>query len=366
MTDTRMMEANPAHLPKYERSWLANQKVIEAAGYRLRPRYREGWKPSWARWRLPHSWFEDGQFNPTPTVMDATRAVDGKQVVLKLVPETCVFEEEMAKLFSAEPHRMVPQNHCIPLEDTLKLPDKPMPTLVYPRMRPYNDPRFRTFGEVVAFIHQIFEGIEYMHKLHIAHKDCTGQNIVLDPSGMYPDSFHPIKKNRTLNYHWFAKSHTRTQRPPRYYIIDFGATKYYDPADGPPLDFAIRGGDKTVPEFRNFPNVPPQNPFPTDIYYLGNMLRRDFVKKYYGFEFLESLVADMVQDDPILRPTINAALTTWKLRSRLVGRKDSFIVGPFRWIRHVYRTTGYIITRTPAVPMPRDEGQSRAHADKVE
>ncbi|KAI0041523.1 hypothetical protein FA95DRAFT_1501343, partial [Auriscalpium vulgare] len=160
---------------------------------------------------------------------------------------------------------------------------------------------------------------------------------------------------------------------PRYYLIDFGLSRYYDPADGAPLDTMRWGGDKSVPEFRGYSpgrDRPLHNPFPTDIYYIGNMLREDFIQKYYGFEWLEPLVAHMCHDDPSVRPPIgvvasrfaevSGALTTWKLRSRLVGRKDSFILGPFRWIRHVYRTTGYIITRTPAVPMPREESASKA------
>ncbi|KAI0044589.1 hypothetical protein FA95DRAFT_1562034 [Auriscalpium vulgare] len=97
------------------------------------------------------------------------------------------------------------------------------------------------------------------------------------------------------------------------------------------------------PEHRNYLDQPVVDPFPTDIYYLGNMLREDFVKKYYGFEFIKPLVADMVQEDPSLQHTISvvvsrsteisAALTTWRLRSRLVGRKYSSILCPFRLIR---------------------------------
>ncbi|KAI0039689.1 hypothetical protein FA95DRAFT_1567014, partial [Auriscalpium vulgare] len=91
--------------------------------------------------------------------------------------------------------------------------------------------------------------------------------------------------------------------------------------------------DKTAPEHRNYLDQPVVHSFPTDIYYLVNVLREGegFVK--YGFEFIKPLVADMVQEDPSLRPTISvisAALTTWTLRSRLVGRKDSSILGPFR------------------------------------
>ncbi|KAI0044688.1 hypothetical protein FA95DRAFT_1496667 [Auriscalpium vulgare] len=367
------MRADPGHRWPGERYWAQHQKDIEAAGYMLRPRYHEDRTFSWTRWKLPRSWFEDWQkrkINVAPLVIDATRIVDGKQVILKRLPDDRTPEEiEITQLLSSEEYRRHPKNHCIPVLETKRLKELSETLLVLPRMRPYDNPRFRTLGEVVAFATQIIEGLELMHELHIAHRDCTGQNIVLDPSGMYPNSFHPIKMNRSKNFYWFAKSYTRTQRPPRYYLIDFGLSRYYDPARGAPLDHAIRGGDKSVPEFRGLPDqCPPYNPFQTDIYYLGNMLRTDFVQKYYGFEWLEPLVADMCHEDPSMRPPIgvvasrfaevSGALTSWKLRSRLVGRKDSFILGPFRWICHVYRTTGYIVTRTPAVPMPPDERPS--------
>ncbi|KAI0041042.1 hypothetical protein FA95DRAFT_1549155 [Auriscalpium vulgare] len=362
----RLGLADPGHRRPGEMYWTHHQKKIEAAGYMLRPRYHEDWKCSQPPWNLPRSWFEVWQVTRiSPYVIDATRMTDGKQVMLKRTSDADTGEElNISRLFSSEEYRRNPKNHCIPLIDSKRLEEIQTTLLVIPRMRPYNNPRFRTVGEVVAFATQIIEGLELMHELHIAHRDCTGQNIVLDPSGMYPTSFHPVKMNRSKNFHWFAKSYTRTQRPPRYYLIDFGLSRYYDPARGTPLDAAVRGGDKSVPEFRDYPDCPPHNPFPTDIYYLGNMLRTDFLQKYYGFEWLDDLVADMCHEDPSMRPLIgvvasrfaevSGALTSWKLRSRLVGRKDSFILGPFRWIRHVYHTTGYIITRTPAVPMPRD------------
>ncbi|KAI0040918.1 hypothetical protein FA95DRAFT_1683534 [Auriscalpium vulgare] len=374
------MLADPGYRDSAERDWARNQKAIAAAGYMLRPRYHEDRTFSGRRWKLPRSWFEDWQthYVMSPIVIDATSMVDGKQVMLKDLSEASEAEEiEITQLFSSEEHRRNPKNHCIPVIEVTRLEDISKTVLVVPRMRPYNNPRFRTFGEVVAFATQIIEGLEFMHALHIAHRDCTGQNIVLDPSGMYPNSFHPVKMNRSKNFLWFAKSYTRTQRPPRYFLIDFGLSRYYDPARGAPLDHAIRGGDKSVPEFRGYPDCPPHNPFQTDIYYLGNLLRTDFIQKYVGFEWLEALVGDMCHEDPSMRPPIgvvasqfaevSSTLTTWKLRSRLVGRKDSFIFGPYRWIRHVYRTTGYILTRTPAVPMPRDDGQPRDHnTSKVE
>ena len=68
----------------------------------------------------------------------------------------------------------------------------------------------------------------------------------------------------------------------------------------------------------------------------------------------------MVQDDPSKRPTISevaaryekiiASLGTWKLRSRIVRKKDWAVIGVYRAIRHVYRTVWYVVSCTPAVP----------------
>jgi hypothetical protein len=73
-----------------------------------------------------------------------------------------------------------------------------------------------------------------------------------------------------------AKYLTRTERPPKYYLIDFGISSQFDPSDGPPLERPVVGGDKTVPEFKK--SISTYNPFPTDVYYLGNMIREQFLQ----------------------------------------------------------------------------------------
>ena len=106
--------------------------------------------------------------------------------------------------------------------------------------------------------------------------DCTRANIMLDPSGMYPESFHPIAINRSNDFRKKAKAYSRTRRPPQYLLIDFGLSRQYDPANGPPLDEPLRGGDKSAPEHQD--RVTPCNPFPTDVYYMGNLVRLQFVQ----------------------------------------------------------------------------------------
>ena len=89
--------------------------------------------------------------------------------------------------------------------------------------------------------------------------------------------FHPTRHDRTKDWKSTAKHSTRTAHPVRYYFIDFGLSRQYNPEDGPPRAIPIRGGDKSVPEFRDW-NSEPLDPFPTDIYYLGNLLRVHVLK----------------------------------------------------------------------------------------
>ncbi|TFK53506.1 hypothetical protein OE88DRAFT_1655652 [Heliocybe sulcata] len=189
---------------------------------------------------------------------------------------------------------------------------------------------------------------------------------MMDPSSLYPDSFHPVQTSRRRDFKGDARHYTRTQRPVKYYFIDFGLTRRYKPEDMPPMEEIVMGADKSVPEHQ--PAALEQNttkkcnPFPTDIYYLGNVMRTQLMEPSVGFEFLEPLVSDMVHEDPGKRPTMEEVLKRWeeirktlpmrKLRSRLVPRDEGRIDRFFRSLGHWFRRVGYIVRRTPAVPMP--------------
>jgi hypothetical protein len=106
--------------------------------------------------------------------------------------------------------------------------------------------------------------------------DCTANNIMFGASGssgMYPNGFHPIKNNRNQNFKGTAKAFTRTQRPPIYYLIDFGLSRHYISRDV--TDEPLRGGDKSAPEHQSRRRC---NPFQTDIYYIGNLVRHEFME----------------------------------------------------------------------------------------
>ena len=98
---------------------------------------------------------------------------------------------------------------------------------------------------------------------------------MLDPINLYPESFHPVETMLRMDCSGRAKHFTRTQRPPKYYFIDFGLSRRYDPLDTNPREVPIWGGDKDVPEFQN--SNEPRDPFATDVFYIGNAIRKDFI-----------------------------------------------------------------------------------------
>ncbi|KAI0294570.1 hypothetical protein BC826DRAFT_1011363 [Russula brevipes] len=285
-------------IDEVERWWVERQEALERAGYMLRPRYHPGWKPSWEGTR-------NGQSTELRLGMDATRISDGRPL-------------QINNLFSTEPLYSNPKNHCVHLLD----------------------PPFQTFGEFVTFFEQICEGVQFMHNNHVAHRLFIGLyfgNIMLDPSNMYPESFHPVEI--------IGRRHFRIPTTYEYLLIDF----------------AMRGGDKSAPEHQDGKTF--CDPFPTDVYYLGNLVRKHYIQKYHGFEFMEPLVADMVQDDPTKRPKMDevvtrfletkAKLSAWKLRSRITHQDEIWPLTAWRGVMHWCRTIGYVVGRKAAIPEPK-------------
>ena len=200
---------------------------------------------------------------------------------------------------------------------------------------------------------------------------------MMDPKPLFIDSFHPFRAHRTRDLKGVPRHHSRTQCPTKYYFIDFGLSRRYDPSITNPLEPIIMGGDSTVPEFKSHE---PQNPFPTDVYYIGHAIQETFldvrcialspnttlmivVQGYNGLEFVQPLVLDMVQEDPSLRPTMDQVvgrlevicqgLSSWKLRSRLTAKKEGLVSSLLKDIAHWPRRLQYILRRLPAVPRPQ-------------
>ena len=98
---------------------------------------------------------------------------------------------------------------------------------------------------------------------------------MMDPSRLYVDAFLPANPSMKRDYSGHPRYKTRTERPPKYLLIDFGLSRRYDDSVVNPMEDPILGGDKTVPEFQK--SNTPCDPFPTDVYYVGNAIRKDLV-----------------------------------------------------------------------------------------
>ncbi|CAL1706187.1 unnamed protein product [Somion occarium] len=351
-----------AQLAGDEHWWKDHYEWLNQQGYQLRPRYRPGWRPSWLGIDRLGVEYEDGQFIVRGAVLDATRASDGDVVVLKRINRLDhPYEEELTRYLSSGSLASDPRNHCIKLLDVLHPPDElNIVIFVLPLLLPFYIPYFVTFGEAVDFIQQV---LEFLHDNLIAHRDCMFMNIMLDPKPLYPNLFHPTDPARSRDWKGSSKHYSRTTHPVRYVIIDFGISRRYRPEDLPPCEPPIISADKSVPENQK---GEPCNPFPTDVYLIGNLLREWFLQVYsclqiyVDFGFIKPLVDDMVQNDPEKRPSmdvvvshfeeITKSLSGWKLRSRLKMRSEWGVVRFFMSVAHVVRTATYILRRLDPIP----------------
>lgn len=247
--------------------------------------------------------------------MDATRISDNAMVSLKRMEDG--LENEIASYFSTEPFASHPHNHCVPVYEVLRVPDlNNVVVIVMPQLRPFNKPRFKSVGESVEFFRQIFEVIVkyypdisltelslrvsnscinatlhtgmflYLHAIHImliSRSDCTLLNIMMDPRPSFPKMFHPVKISRSRDFKSRAKFYTR-KRPTQYMFIDFGLSVRFQPGQEHQA-IPVFGGDKTVPEFVWKSRKLPYDPFPADVYYLGNLIREEFLQVSACFVF---------------------------------------------------------------------------------
>ncbi|TFY82165.1 hypothetical protein EWM64_g1845 [Hericium alpestre] len=185
-----------------------------------------------------------------------------------------------------------------------------------------------------------------MHENFVAHRDCGSLNIMMDASQMYPQSFHPVKINKSRDFRGRARLLTRTECKPRYYLIDFGLSMRYDPQSGnwPPSERKVYGVDKSVPEYRDMDGL--HNPFPTDVYYIGNLIREHFLQRFKGLSFFDQLISRMVQNDPNLRPPM------YEVAEVAAGKAQRIVVARcWRLCAHIMRAR-YFSEDIGFIPLP--------------
>ena len=123
-------------------------------------------------------------------------------------------------------------------------------------------------------------------------RDVSDLNIMMDPRPLFPHLFHFARPSETQDMKGPARSYTRTRHPVKYFFIDFGLSRRFDPAAGPPRSRPVWGGDRSVPEFHK--SLEPCDPFPTDIYYVGNVVRTILLQVRSGFLRLDRSVSHLV------------------------------------------------------------------------
>lgn len=173
-------------------------------------------------------------------------------------------------------------------------------------------------AEVLDFIEQTLEGLEFMHRHGVAHRDCTIPNIRMDSRPLFRGmENHPIDVLTSRDGRFPLNPLTRSEAPVKYYFIDFGISTRFEEGRSSRLVTGIHGRERDVPELSR--NVP-YDPFKVDIFILGNCYRRQFVQLFYSFRFLLPLVNAMTRQNPAERPTASEALAMfWNIKRRLYG-----------------------------------------------
>ncbi|TEB23474.1 hypothetical protein FA13DRAFT_1739917 [Coprinellus micaceus] len=349
-----------------EQFWRDRYGWLLSQGYKLPVRYSPQFQPS------PY----DNTVILNPYVIDAVRS-DRVQVVLKCADRRegsdDLDEVGILGYFASEDVSDDPHNHTCPLLDVLRDPiDNSRAIIVMPAFRPYNSPKFDSVGEALDFIRQMLEGFAFLHEHRVAHRNVIPRNIMMDASGMYDAPFHVWKPKRKADLSGHIRpARTRTESPPKYYIIDFGHSKQYDEADMPPSHPPTHAyADRTIPEIRG---SQPCDPFRIEIYTVGNLIMTDFIQgtpldprqpAQRGFDFLLPLATAMTAAEPADRPSMQEALDTfnaivsqqssWSLRSQVKRSKKRDIghrvgEGSAHWGRRLV----YITRRLPPVPGTR-------------
>ncbi|KAJ7441498.1 hypothetical protein B0H11DRAFT_1882367, partial [Mycena galericulata] len=250
-----------------------------------------------------------------------------------------------------------PRNHCVPIYETLHPPMHPdKAIIVMPLLREFRNPPFDTVGEIVDCFRQVPQGIQYMHRYQVAHRDVSALNVMMDGLKMYPQGFNPGLQSRTRDYSGqVSPSATRTRVWPRYFLIDFGHARKYIFQEIP-FEEKISGADYTAPEHQT--EGLGCNPFPTDIYYLGNMLRKEFLDRGAGLENFRPLLVDMINKQPSERPTIDEVAVRYHQSTQLLSKRNLRSAcqvdrdgEPLWWIGYAARRIKFTLTgRNPLPP----------------
>ncbi|KDQ23624.1 hypothetical protein PLEOSDRAFT_52821 [Pleurotus ostreatus PC15] len=265
-------------------------------GYRLQPRYRPDWKPSWEGTNKLWITCVDGSSPLHYSTMAAERVSDGELLTLKRISKH-VFPHEMkiGQYFSTAPISEDPHNHS------------------------HDDPRFDTVGEGVEFFRQIFEGLKFMHE----HHPVTYYLVDFGLSRKYSPEDHPPLEPSIAG---------GDKSMPKFAAVDacdpFPVDVY---TFGNLIKMYFLDGDEFTSSRSGFEFMRPL---------VSDMTQVDPSKRPTMDEVVERF------------KTIRKGLGSWKLRSRVVKSKDSYFMGFFRGVRHWRHRIVFVVKRVPPLPTP--------------
>jgi len=248
-----------------KRWWQDGYETIVEEGYRLDYEYI----PSASTSRLPASRrsFNDIVNSGLIISAHAHRERDHLPVTL-----TCVPLESPVKL---PPNCCVQPYHMLVLDSETNRGSHKI--MVTPALCPIDKLRFENFRDFLNFFNQISKALHSMHKDNIAYRACTAKSIVVIDRRPEDEQY-------------------------QFYFGDFGFSCKYDNPDE--TDKWPRERKGFAPEHESEGRY---NPFRTDIYYIGLLVREKFLKKFRCFKDMSKLVDlvnEMTYDEPSGRPVI--------------------------------------------------------------
>ncbi|QRV72204.1 kinase domain protein [Ceratobasidium sp. AG-Ba] len=270
----------PEQRSEAEQRWVSFQPYLQSKGYQLRPRYQPDWVPSWTITGADPLECEDSTNVVPLRALDATRMSDQSQVVIKmLIPSDDDREGkdelEILQYFSSPPQSEDSTNHIVPCLDSFPIPDVEGGVfIVMPLLGEYKYPPFYDLSEIHDFLTQVFEGLEFLHRHDIAHCDIAPSNIMMDKRLLFDEPTHPFHIHRSLDgKRSIRPKFVRSQRPVRYYYIDFGFAKWFRDTTNPRTVVGAQAKERAPEQVQGRA----YDPFRADIYQLGAIIRRDLI-----------------------------------------------------------------------------------------
>ncbi|KAI0733407.1 kinase-like domain-containing protein [Fomitopsis betulina] len=235
-------------------------------------------------------------------IVYATRTSDGGQVCIKRVV-TGSSESRIARMLSAPPLRDDPAIHAVPILDVFQDEENGYITyLVMPLLRHIDDPPIEAVGDVVDFVDQLLEGLAFLHKNGVAHRDCSYANLMM--------STKIEKLGRGIHF-WGRPGDALSGSQRTYYFIDFGLSVHVENPNCRVLVLGNEGHDRAPPELRTGNRIP-YDPYKLDVFLVGNVFRRLLLDRYLGLASLVPLADAMTRTDPAERPSAVEALDVWR------------------------------------------------------